>query len=60
MGFSNMMMAACKSIPKSTMTQSIPSFTYSSCSTEHVVVEELLELLVDKVDGNLLESIVLE
>merc|ERR1719232_748604 len=29
-------------------------------NNEHVVVEELLELLVDKVDGNLLESIVLE
>merc|ERR1719192_591458 len=27
---------------------------------EHVVVEELLELLVDKVDGNLLEAVVLE
>merc|ERR1712061_540068 len=27
---------------------------------EHVVVEELLELLVDKVDGNLLEAIVLK
>merc|ERR1719515_513147 len=54
MGFSNMMIAACKSIPKSTMTQSIPSLTYSSCSTtKHVVVEELLELLIDKVDGNL-------
>merc|ERR1719292_80714 len=36
MGFSNMMMAAAKSIPKSTMTQSIPSFTYSSCSTTNM------------------------
>merc|ERR1719192_1094846 len=27
---------------------------------EHVVVEELLQLLVDKVDGNLLEAVVLE
>merc|ERR1719192_872733 len=27
---------------------------------EHVVVEELLQLLVDKVDGNLLETVVLE
>merc|ERR1719195_2183612 len=27
---------------------------------EHVVVEELLELLVDKVDGNLLEAVVLK
>merc|ERR1712061_922671 len=27
---------------------------------EHVVVEELLELLIDKVDGNLLEAVVLE
>merc|ERR1719216_229332 len=27
---------------------------------EHVVVEELLELLVDKVDGDLLEAVVLE
>ena len=26
----------------------------------HVVIEELLKLLVDKVDGNLLESIVLK
>merc|ERR1719285_310738 len=36
MGFSNMMMAAAKSIPKSTMTQSMPSFTYSSCSTTNM------------------------
>merc|ERR1719430_471978 len=36
MGFSNMMMAAAKSIPKSTMTQSIPSLTYSSCSTTNM------------------------
>merc|ERR1712168_1073922 len=36
MGFSNMMMAAAKSMPKSTMTQSIPSFTYSSCSTTNM------------------------
>ena len=27
---------------------------------EHVVVEELLQLLVDKVDGDLLETVVLE
>merc|ERR1719346_319292 len=61
MGFSNMMMAAAKSMPKSTMTQSMPSRTYSSCSTnEHVVVEELLEFLVHKVDGDLLEAVVLE
>merc|ERR1719393_51626 len=36
MGFSNMMMAAAKSMPKSTMTQSIPSRTYSSCSTTNM------------------------
>merc|ERR1719515_37723 len=36
MGFSNMMIVACKSIPKSTMTQSIPSLTYSSCSTTNM------------------------
>merc|ERR1719486_1636542 len=36
MGFSNMMMAAAKSIPKSTMTQSMPSCTYSSCSTTNM------------------------
>merc|ERR1719494_880230 len=36
MGFSNMMMAAAKSIPKSTMTQSMPSRTYSSCSTTNM------------------------
>merc|ERR1719300_1954721 len=29
-------------------------------NNEHVVVEELLELLVDKVDGDLLEAVVLE
>merc|ERR1712012_542739 len=29
-------------------------------NNEHVVVEELLELLIDKVDGNLLKAIVLE
>merc|ERR1719391_528910 len=36
MGFSNMMMAAAKSIPKSTIAQSIPSRTYSSCSTTNM------------------------
>merc|ERR1719336_3389082 len=36
MGFSNMMIAAARSIPKSTMTQSMPSFTYSSCSTTNM------------------------
>merc|ERR1719486_334903 len=36
MGFSNMMMAAAKSMPKSTMTQSMPSRTYSSCSTKNM------------------------
>merc|ERR1719210_2043247 len=38
----------------------MPSFTYSSCSTTNMVVEELLELLIDKVDGDLLEAVVLE
>merc|ERR1719422_2380745 len=36
MGFSNMIIAAARSIPKSTITQSIPSFTYSSCSTTNM------------------------
>merc|ERR1719490_260846 len=36
MGFSNMMMAAAKSMPKSTITQSMPSLTYSSCSTTNM------------------------
>merc|ERR1719234_1738883 len=36
MGFSNMMMAAARSIPKSTISQSIPSLTYSSCSTTNM------------------------
>merc|ERR1719403_543356 len=36
MGFSNMMMAAAKSMPKSTMTQSMPSRTFSSCSTTNM------------------------
>merc|ERR1719317_1566779 len=36
MGFSNIMMAAAKSIPKSTISQSIPSLTYSSCSTTNM------------------------
>merc|ERR1712209_12269 len=36
MGFSNMMMAAAKSMPKSTISQSIPSLTYSSCSTTNI------------------------
>merc|ERR1719300_1851281 len=36
MGFSKMMMAAARSMPKSTMTQSIPSRTYSSCSTTNM------------------------
>merc|ERR1712038_1917609 len=31
-GFSNMVMHTCKSIPKSTLARSIPSLTYSSCS----------------------------
>ena len=30
------------------------------CNDSHVVVKELLELLVDKVDGDLLEAVVLE
>merc|ERR1712061_268122 len=59
MGFSNMMIQAAKSIPKSTMAQSIPSLTSSSCSTtKHVMVKELLKLFVDKVDGDLFKSIV--
>merc|ERR1712051_342711 len=36
MGFSNMMIQAARSMPKSTMTQSIPSLTYSSCSTTNM------------------------
>merc|ERR1719251_720872 len=36
MGFSNMMMAAARSMPKSTISQSIPSLTYSSCSTTNM------------------------
>merc|ERR1712079_91338 len=36
MGFSNIMMQAAKSMPKSTMAQSIPSATYSSCSTTNM------------------------
>merc|ERR1719370_2507462 len=36
MGFSNMMMAAARSIPKSTISQSMPSLTYSSCSTTNM------------------------
>merc|ERR1711892_1388781 len=36
MGFSNMIMAAAKSIPKSTISQSMPSLTYSSCSTTNM------------------------
>merc|ERR1719402_198715 len=39
----------------------MPSLTYSSCSTTNMwLVEELLELLVHKVDGDLLEAVVLE
>ena len=30
------------------------------CNDSHVVVKELLELLVDKVDGDLLEAVVLK
>merc|ERR1719219_1400197 len=36
MGFSNIMIQAAKSIPKSTITQSMPSLTYSSCSTTNI------------------------
>merc|ERR1740131_865230 len=91
MGFSNIMMAAAKSIPKSTISQSIPSFKNGPDShgflkhndgssqvhtkvnhlpvnsflyillllnNKHVVVEELLKFLVDKVDGDLFKAIV--
>merc|ERR1719436_1250097 len=50
MGFSNMMMAAVKSLLDVLLL----------LHNEHVVVEELLQLLVDKVDGDLLEAVVLE
>merc|ERR1712123_181307 len=50
MGFSNMMIAAAKSMPKSTMTQSIPSLTFFLLNNKHVMVEKLLEFLVDKID----------
>merc|ERR1719328_702165 len=50
MGFSNMMMAAVKSL----------AHVLLLLNDEHVVVEELLQLLVDKVDGDLLETVVLE
>ena len=35
-GFSNMVMQDWRSIPKSTISQSIPSFTYSSCSSTNL------------------------
>ena len=35
-GFSNIMIVAAKSIPKSTIAQSMPSATYSSCSTTNM------------------------
>merc|ERR1712168_1199616 len=60
MGFSNMMIAAAKSIPKSTITQSMPSFTFFLLHHKHVVVKELLKLLVDEINGYLLKSIILE
>ena len=78
MGFSNMLIHFCKSIPKSTLAQSRPSLTYSSwirkdwsvtiekqnekglfdlLEGEHVLVEELLQLLVDVVDADLLKGV---
>merc|ERR1719348_645429 len=60
MGFSNMMMAACKSIPKSTMTQSIPSLTYSSCSTTNMWWLKNCWSFSLKIDGDLFESVVLK
>merc|ERR1719211_628138 len=50
MGFSNMMMAAVNSL----------THVLLLLDDEHVVVEELLQLLVDKVDGDLFETVVLE
>ena len=63
-------------MPKSTLAHSKPSRTYISCNIdlltfnvtnlqdllkgEHVVVEELLELLVDVVDADLFKAIVVE
>merc|ERR1711884_878759 len=44
MGFSNMMMAAAKSMPKSTITQSMPSLTYSSCSTTNLMFQKLFDI----------------
>ena len=46
MGFSNKMMATAKTMLKSTISQSILLLL----NDEHVVVEELLKLLVDKID----------
>merc|ERR1719507_1765481 len=92
MGFSNMKMAAAKSMPKSTMgiwaiLEDGPDAhgflehddgcgqvhakvnhgpvnalldVFFLLNDEHVVVEELLQLLVDKVDGVLLEAVVLK
>merc|ERR1712061_636392 len=52
MGFSNMMMAAAQSMP-------LPHVLLL-LNDKHMVVEELLQFLVDKVDGDLFEAVVLE
>merc|ERR1711899_38194 len=61
MGFSNMMMAAAKSMPKSTISQSMPSLTYSSCSTTNMWwLKNCWSFSLTKLNGDLLEAIVLE
>merc|ERR1719150_3363850 len=53
MGFSNMMIAAARSIPKSTNPVNAFLYIFLLFNHKHVVIKELLELLVDEVDGNL-------
>ena len=60
---SNRSMQVDKSMPKSTETQVMPSLIPHVpllLEDKHVVVEELLELLVDKVDAKLLKSVEFE
>merc|ERR1719427_501038 len=47
-------------MPKSTLAQSRPSFTFLLLKGEHVLIEELLQLLVDVVNTNLFKAVVVE
>merc|ERR1711971_1473064 len=60
MGFSNMMMAAQVHTEVNHDPVNSLAHIFLLLNNEHVVVEELLQFLVHKVDGDLLEAVVLE